>query len=123
MHESQSGPKRRFAAMQQYVGYRGHSGLEQAVRRAHLCVSGLERTRTCTHDLTHKLFPNYTAANAGSPQTAATSALGSQLLNLKKQVLDFATDAIEALAGLIGVVPPQDHSIVGPLLSIQKAER
>jgi hypothetical protein len=35
-HESGIGPSRRFAAMQQYVGYRGHSGLWQVVRRARL---------------------------------------------------------------------------------------
>jgi hypothetical protein len=35
------GTSRRFAAMQQYVGYRGHSGLWQAVRPAHLWVRGL----------------------------------------------------------------------------------
>jgi hypothetical protein len=35
------GPSRRFAVMQQYVGYRGHSGLWQAVRPARLWVHGL----------------------------------------------------------------------------------
>ena len=40
------GPSRRFAAMQQSVGYRGHSGLWQAVRPARLWAHGLAPSHT-----------------------------------------------------------------------------
>jgi len=40
---SASGTSRRFAAMQQHVGYRGQSGLRRGVNPADLWVHGLDK--------------------------------------------------------------------------------